>query len=69
MDLRQCDAVDIRALGKFNDTYKGILSVIDVFSKFLHLVPRGVIAGTAVASAFISLFEDSGLDADKGKKS
>ena len=32
MDVWECDLVDFRALGKLNDNYKYILSVIDVFS-------------------------------------
>jgi len=59
MDVWECDLVNVRALGKFNDNYKSILSVIYVFSKFLHLVTLGSKAGTAVASAFTSIFEDS----------
>ena len=31
MDVRECDLVDVRALGKFNDRYVYILSAIDVF--------------------------------------
>jgi len=59
MDVWECDLVDVRALGRFNDNYKYILSVIDVFSKFLHLVPLRSKTGTAVASAFTSIFKDS----------
>ena len=32
MDVWECDLVDVRALARFNDKYKFILSVIDVFS-------------------------------------
>ena len=60
--------------GRFNDNYKYILYVIDVFSKFLHLVSLRSKTGTAVASAFTSIFEDSSLRrlhvwvrTDKGK--
>ena len=58
-DVWECDLVDVRALGRFNDNYKYILSVIDVFSKFRHLVPLRSNTGTAVASAFKSIFKDS----------
>jgi len=75
MDLWECDLVDVRDLGKLNDNYKYILSVIDVFSKFLHLVHLRSKTGTAVASAFISIFEDSSrrrrpiwVRTDKGKE-
>jgi len=59
MDVWECDLVDVRALGRFNDNYKYILSLIDVFSKFLHLVPLRAKTGTAVAPAFTSIFKDS----------
>ena len=75
MDVWECDLVDVRALGRFNDNYKYILSVIDVFSKFLHLVPLKSKTGTAVASAFTSIFKDSSrrrrpvwVRTDKGKE-
>jgi len=46
------------ALGKYNDKYVYILSVTDIFSKFLHLVPLRSKPGTAVSSAFQSIFMD-----------
>jgi len=39
MYVLECDLIDIRVLFRSNDNYIYILSVIDVFSKFLHLVP------------------------------
>jgi len=75
MDVWECDLVDVRALGRFNDNYKYILSVIDVFSKFLHLVPLRSKTGTVVASAFTSIIKDSSrrrrpvwVRTDKGKE-
>ena len=59
MDIWKSDLVDVQTLGKFNDNYKYILSAIEVFSKFLHLAPLRPKTGTAVASAFMSIFEDS----------
>jgi transposase InsO family protein len=47
--------MDIQNLGKYNDRYRYLLSVIDVFSKFLHIVPLRSKTGTAVASAFHSI--------------
>ena len=58
MDVWECDLVDVRALARFNDKYKFILSVIDVFSKFLYLIPLRSKTGTVVASAFQSIFKD-----------
>ena len=58
MDVWECDLVDVRALRRFNDRYKYILTVIDVFSKFLHMVPLKTKTGAAVASAFESVLRD-----------
>ena len=66
----------VRALGIYNDKYLYILSVTDVFSSFLHLVPLKSKTGTAVSSAFQSIFKDPrystrrpiGLRTDKGKE-
>ena len=41
-----------------NVKYKYLLSVIDVFSKFLHIVPLRSKMRTAVASAFRSVLKD-----------
>jgi len=75
MGVWECDLVDVEALGKFNDKYKYILSVIDVFSKFLYLIPLRSKTGTVVASAFQSIFNDQKqrrrpiwVRTDKGKE-
>ena len=56
MDVRECDLMDMRSLSKNNDRYKYLLSVVDVFSKYLHIVPLGTNMGTAVSDAFRSIF-------------
>ena len=58
MEFCECDLVDIQVLGKFNDSYRYLLAVIDVFSKFLHIVPMRSKTGTAVALTFGSIFKD-----------
>jgi len=76
MDVWECDLVDVRDLGKYNDKYVYILSAIHVFSKFLHLVPLRSKTGTALSSAFQSIFKDPRystrrpiwLRTDKGKE-
>jgi hypothetical protein len=55
INVCECDLIDVQNFSKFNDKYKYLLSVIDVFSKFLHIVPLRVKTGTAVASAFLSI--------------
>jgi hypothetical protein len=55
MDVLECDLIDIQNVSKYNDNYRNLLSVIDVFSKFLHIVPLRIKIGTAVASVFRSI--------------
>ena len=55
MDVWECELVDVQILGKYNDKYKYLLTVIDVFSKFLHFVPLRSMTGTAVTTAFRSV--------------
>jgi len=49
---------DLQAYAKYNDNQRYIISVIDVFSKFLHKVPVKTKSGPSVASAFRSTFND-----------
>jgi transposase InsO family protein len=58
MDVWECDLLDMQAHNKVNDNYRYLLTVIDVFSKFLHIVPLKVKTGPAVTSAFHSIFKD-----------
>ena len=58
MDVWKCDLLDVQSLGKFKDGHKYILTVIDVFSKYLHMVPLKVKTGGATASAFESALRD-----------
>ena len=55
MDVWECDLMDMRSLSKYNDNYTYLLSVIDTFSKYLHIVPLRSKTGTAVNSAFLSV--------------
>ena len=59
LDVWECDLVDVRDLSKLNDNYEYILSFIDAFSKFLHLVPRRSKTGTAVVHAFQSILKET----------
>jgi len=43
---------------KYNDNFRYILSVIDVFSKFLYLIPVKTKSGPAVTAAFRYIFDD-----------
>ena len=58
MHLWECDLLDMQSLANNNDMYRYILSLIDVFSKYQHLVPVKTKTGPAITSAFRSLFHD-----------
>jgi len=58
MDVWECDLLDVQAYAKYNDNYRYILSVIDVFSKYLHMIPIRTKSGPSVSSAFRSIFDD-----------
>ena len=79
LDLWQADLVDVQGLAKYNDNYKYLLTVIDVFSKYLHVIPLKSKTGPAVTAAFLSIFKDPKystptrkrplcLQTDKGKE-
>jgi hypothetical protein len=57
MDVWECDLVDVQALAKYNDNDKYLLSVKDVFSKFLYIVPLKSKTGPALTRAFQSTLE------------
>jgi len=52
MDVWECDRIDVQALSRHNDGVKYLLTVIDVFSKFLHMVPLKSKTGKDVSAAF-----------------
>jgi len=49
MYVWEWNLLEVWALNNFNDNCKYILSVRDVLSKFIHLVPLWTMRGTAVA--------------------
>jgi len=57
-DVWEGDLLDVESYAKYNDYFKYILSVIDVFSKFLFLIPVKTKSGPAVTAAFRSIFDD-----------
>jgi len=58
MDVWECDLLDVQSYAKYNDNFRYILLVIDVFSKFLYLIPVKTKSGPAVTAAFRSIFDD-----------
>ena len=39
MDVWKCDMVDVQGFSKYNDRINDLLTVIEVFSKYLHVMP------------------------------
>jgi hypothetical protein len=58
MELWQADLLELQNISHYNDNYHYILTVIDVFSKHLHLIPLKAKTGSAVAKAFGSILND-----------
>jgi len=58
IDVWECDLLDVQAYAKYNNKNRHILSVIDVFSKYLHLIPIKTKSGPSVASEFRYIFDD-----------
>ena len=70
-DTWNADLVDVQALSEFNDGYKYILMVIDVFSKFGMAVPLKTKSAEEVTPAFASLLKNhkpNRLWTDKGSE-
>ena len=59
IEVWESDLLDVRNFSKFYNNYKYLLTVIDVFSKFLHVVPLKSKTGQTVASAFQSILTDN----------
>jgi hypothetical protein len=55
MDVWECDLIVVPNFARYNDSYRYILSAIDVFSKYLQLVPLKSKTGKAVAEAIGSI--------------
>jgi len=58
VDVSDSDLLDITAYAKYNVNYRYILSVIDIISKYLNLIPIKTKSRPSVASAFRSIFDD-----------
>jgi hypothetical protein len=58
VDVWECDLVHVQGLSKHNDGIKYLLSVIDVFSKYLRVVPLKSKTGPSVTAAFQSVLKD-----------
>ena len=59
IDVWECNLIDVQALSRDNDGVIYLLTVIDVFSKFLHMVPLKSKSVKDVSAAFRSVLKDS----------
>jgi len=57
-DVSELDILDLSSLKKYNNNYRYLLQVIDVFSKYLHSVPLRTKTGKEVAATLESIFKD-----------
>ena len=58
MDLWEADVVDVQALAKHNYGLRYLVTVFDVFTKYLHIVPLKLKTAKAVSEAFESVLND-----------
>ena len=58
-DLFQADLVDMQNVARFNDSYRYILTCIDVFSKRAFAVPLRDKRGPTLAAAFEKIFSEA----------
>ena len=58
-DLWEMDLVDLQSLSKFNDRYKYLLTIIDVFSRFAFVLPLRSKRTQEVTQAFQKLLKES----------
>ena len=70
-DIFAADLIEMLPFAKFNNGYKYILMIIDVFSKYGYAIPLKTKTGIAVAGALKNLFKKHSPPAmlwtDKGK--
>ena len=57
LDVFEAEFVDVQSLAKY-DNHRYLLTVIDVFSKYLHIVPLKPKSSKAVSEAFETVLND-----------
>ena len=57
-DLWELEFVDVQSLAKHKDSHRYLLPVVDVFSKYLHIVPLKSKTGKAVSETFESVLNE-----------
>ena len=59
-EICAADLIDIQAFSKDNIGIKYLLTIIDIFSKFVWIVPLKRKTGQEVANAFSSILKERG---------
>ncbi|GFR32984.1 uncharacterized transposon-derived protein F54H12.3 [Trichonephila clavata] len=70
-ELWQCDLVDLKHLGKHNNGFRYLLTVIEVFSKYARVSALKMKTAEAVKNAFENLFQQAkpkNIQTDKGSE-
>jgi Integrase core domain/Chromo (CHRromatin Organisation MOdifier) domain len=68
-DLWQADLVDLSSISNYNDSYRYLLTCIDVFSRYARAVPLKNKSGSTLVKAFSSMIaarKPAFLQTDKG---
>ena len=68
-DVWEADVSDLNSLSKYNNNYKYLFCVIDVFSRYAWIVPLKDKRGNSITTALKSLFRDRKpitIQSDKG---
>ena len=70
-EIWAADLIDMQAFSNDNNGIKYLITVIDIFSKFVWIVPLKLETGQKVANAFSSIFKErrpSKMWVDKGRE-
>jgi len=68
-DVWEIDLADLSSLSRYNDKYKYLLNVIDIFSRYTWSVPLKDKTGKSIVAALTNLFENRKpitIQSDKG---
>jgi len=58
LDVWEADSVDVQFFAKQNDNHRYLITIIDVFSNYLHIVPLKLKTCKAVSEAFETVLND-----------
>ena len=63
--LRVADLADMQLISKFNRRFRFLLCVIDIFSKYVWVVPLKDKKGVSIVDAFQKILDKSGCKPNK----